>query len=241
MMLYIGRITMKYYFITLLLISFFLSSCNEPRSQRVRRYSSGSEAFSTTSGETTTTTSTNTESTDEVNEEDEVSDSTESYNPTSSNIPSDASHCSWSTDGISGFTSNHNHIGYYNICQSSSSNTTIYIQVKTPINDSNLCIIPTTSSGGSSTYIGEARCIHATSASQIYTIELYKNRVGYGNYSVSGVIILKDKAYWYPSPYNSYKLSPDAYFSCMNWLASYGDPSLCNAFEMVGEYLYNPF
>lgn len=70
---------------------------------------------------------------------------------------------------------------------------------------------------------------------------MYKNRSGYSDYKMTGAIILKDKTFWFPAPFNSYLLSPDAYYDCMNYLADTGDKSFCNAFSSVGEFVYEDF
>ena len=54
-------------------------------------------------------------------------------------------------------------------------------------------------------------------------------------------MIMKDKTYLYPAPFYQYLLSPDAYFFCTRWLDQTGDPSYCNAFKSVGEYIYGSF
>ena len=160
---------------------------------------------------------------------------------TPSNMPSDAAHCSWSTNGISGYSGNHHHIGQYNVCQSSTSKEVIYIQISDPIEDAQVCVIPTTNSGSRSVYIGEPRCQMLSDNSKAYKFQLYKNRAGFTGYTTTGVMIMKDKAYFYPPPYYQYVLSPDAYVFCNQFLASYGDSSYCEAFKSVDQYLYVQF
>jgi hypothetical protein len=159
----------------------------------------------------------------------------------SNSIPADAAHCSWSADGISGYQYTHNHIGVFSFCRSSSNNMRVYIQVKMPISDSNLCVIPTTSVSTNSTYIGGPRCVFANDPLKIYPIDLSKNRAGYSDYSMTGSMIMKDKMYYYPPPFNQNLLSPDAYLYCSQWLAQTGDSSYCSAFVSVGQYIYHKF
>lgn len=166
---------------------------------------------------------------------------TPSATGTVSNMPSDAAHCSWSTNGISGYSGNHHHIGQYNVCQSSSSKEIIYVQISDPIEDAQVCVIPTTSSGSRSVYIGEPRCQMLSDNSKIYKFQLYKNRSGFSGYTTTGIMILKDKAYFYPPPYYQYVLSPDAYVFCNQFLATYSDTSYCEAFKSVDEYVYVQF
>ena len=159
----------------------------------------------------------------------------------SSTIPSEVSHCTWSADGISGYASNHATIGPYTFCKSSTTETNVFIQVKNPISDSYLCVIPTTNNDTKSTYIGEPRCVMATNPLTIYKITLMKNRAGYGSYALTGSMIMKDKYAWFPSPYYQNLLIPDAYLFCAEYLAQTGDSSYCYAFNTVGQFVYHQF
>ena len=156
-------------------------------------------------------------------------------------IPSEIAHCSWSKDGQSGFQSYHQHLGSYTLCKSKTSPMDIYIQLQTPSSDAQICIIPTTNSGGNSTYIGEPRCLMVDSNSKVYKVTLYKNRPGYTSYNFTGVMAMKDKSYYYPYPFKQYILSPDAYMYCANWLEDTGDSSFCESFNSVGQYVYQTF
>lgn len=156
-------------------------------------------------------------------------------------IPEQIRHCQWSADGVNGFAQNHNHLGQFTICQSSQKDVDIHLQIKTPITDANLCVFPTYHSGSSSVYIGEPRCFSATNPKTIYKVVLLKNRPNYGHLSVTGVMVMKDKAFFYPPPFYQYVLSPDAYMFCSQFLDTYQDPSYCNAFKNVGQYVYVQF
>ncbi|OFZ17161.1 MAG: hypothetical protein A2X86_01550 [Bdellovibrionales bacterium GWA2_49_15] len=159
----------------------------------------------------------------------------------SSAIPAEVAHCSWSTDGISGYASNHATIGPYTLCKSNSSETNVFIQVKNPITDSYLCMVPTTHNNSLSTYVGEPRCVMATNAKTIYKITFLKNRTGYSGYSITGAMIMRDKNEWFPSPYFQYLLVPDAYLFCAEYLAQTGDSSYCYTFNTVGKFVYHQF
>ncbi|MBI2520453.1 MAG: hypothetical protein HYV97_08540 [Bdellovibrio sp.] len=158
-----------------------------------------------------------------------------------SSIPSEVAHCSWSTNGVSGYASNHATIGPYTLCKSNTSETNVFIQVKNPITDSYLCVVPTTHNNNLSTYVGEPRCVMATNPLTIYKITLLKNRTGYGGYSITGAMIMKDKNEWFPSPYFQYLLIPDAYLFCAEYLAQTGDSSYCYTFNTVGKFVYHQF
>ncbi|MCR9204936.1 MAG: hypothetical protein NXH75_10180 [Halobacteriovoraceae bacterium] len=219
-----------------------VASCDAPRTQR--RVAAGSaNDFSlfggplgnTTGGTTTGGTTTSGTTTGDTG---------------GTTIPSDATHCTWSSDGVNGFTNGHAHLspnednateGAYTLCQSSTSETDIYIQVKNPINGHQLCLIPTYNSGTNSVYIGEPRCLYVKNNTSIYKVTLIKNRTGYSSYAVTGVMVMRDKAYEYGAPFYQVILSPDAYIFCSQWLAQYGDTSYCIPFKSAGHYLYHQF
>jgi len=216
---------------TLTLLALALTSCMQAQRDRSAAYktsssnsaNSNSPTYNYSGGTTSTPTPTATAS------------------ATATAVASDAAHCSWSTNGISGYSGNHHHIGQYNVCQSSTSKEVVYVQISDPIEDAQVCLIPTTSSGSRSVYIGEARCQMLTDSSKVYKFQLYKNRTGFSGYTTTGVMLLKDKAYFYPPPFYQYVLSPDAYIFCNQFLASYGDSSYCESFKSVDEYVYVQF
>jgi len=160
---------------------------------------------------------------------------------TANNVPAEVSHCNWSSDGISGYQSSSTHIDKFTLCQSKDSDTTVYIQVKTPDTAYQVCLIPTYNSGSTITYLGEPRCLYITSATQIYKLTMLKNRQNFTTYLITGIMMMKDKSYQYPSPFYKNILSPDAYMFCANWLEQTNDSSYCQAFEQVGAYVYHQF
>ncbi len=165
-------------------------------------------------------------------------------------IPSEVSQCSWSSDGVNGFENKAAHLspnednvdeGAYTLCQSNINEQEVYLQVKNPIGDAQLCLIPTSHDGSNSVYVGEPRCLYVNSSQTLYKISLIKNRQGYTNRRITGVMMMKDKAYQYEAPFYQYILSPDAYIFCSQWLALYYDPSYCIAFKNKGAYVYHQF
>lgn len=165
-------------------------------------------------------------------------------------IPSHISHCQWAVDGSAGFAYSNKHMdpdessstnGRYTVCQSSADEKDIYIQVKNPINDSQVCIFPTYHSGSNSVYIGEPRCLVVDDNKKIYKVSVLKNRAGFTQYPVTGVMIMKDKSYFYDRPYYQEILSPDAYVFCSNWLAQFNDPSYCIEFKNKSHFVYKQF
>jgi len=157
-------------------------------------------------------------------------------------IPAEIKHCNWSMDGQTGFSnSNNTHLGAHTICQSQSSPVDIYIQLKNPISDAQVCLIPTYNSGTSSIYIGEPRCLMISDNKRIYKVTLLKNRQGYSSFSVTGVMAMKDKAFFYPPPFYQHVLSPDAFLFCSQFLDQYSDDSYCQSFKSVGQYVYKQF
>jgi hypothetical protein len=165
-------------------------------------------------------------------------------------IPTEVSHCSWSQDGSTGFSRGSAHLsptedstneGAYTLCQSTSSETDVYLQMKNPITDNQICLIPTYHSASNSVYVGEPRCLFVRSNTSLYKISLVKNRAGFSQYPVTGVMMMRDKAYQYGAPFYQMILSPDAYIFCSQWLAQYGDPSYCVPFKSAGHYTYHQF
>lgn len=165
-------------------------------------------------------------------------------------VPPEVSDCRWSSDGVTGFESKAAHLspsednvdeGAYTLCQSSANEQEVYLQVKNPISDAQLCLIPTSHDGTNSVYIGEPRCLYVNSNQTLYKISLLKNRSGYSNRRITGIMMMKDKAYQYEAPFYQYILSPDAYIFCSQWLALYYDPSYCIAFKNKGAYVYHQF
>ncbi|WP_372654668.1 hypothetical protein [Halobacteriovorax sp.] len=215
----------------IMLMSLTLVSCDTARDRRTA-YSTGT--YDTTGSyiaNPTTTTGTVTVGGTDSTTDDSTDDST---------IPDEIAHCTWSADGVSGFAESHTHLGEYTFCQSTNKKD-VWIQVKTPITDSQVCIIPTHNSGSSSVYIGEPRCLMISDSKTIYKVTLYTNRTGYTNFSITGAMVMKDKAYFYPSPFYQYVLSPDAYIYCSQFLDQYKDSSYCTAFKSVGQYISKVF
>lgn len=218
----------------LIVLSSLLASCNEPTRDRRLAYSTSS---SQTSGYTYIgTTSTRSDGTS----------TTSTTTSTTSNIPSVVSHCNWSTDGSTSFANSSNHLGDYTVCQSTADEKQIYIQLKT-IPSTQICLIPTSHNSSYSTYIGEPRCLTVSSNTTIYPISLLKNRTGYENFKITGVMIMKDYvkySYGYPyttiAPYTGEFYAPDAYLKCMAML-NYGNYYYCQAFNAKGEHVYHQF
>ncbi len=222
----------KIIILTLLILT---ASCDAPRDRRTA-YSSSSNSNNqfSPSYETTGTSGTgSSNSSDDTSSDRADSDSGET-------IPDEIKHCTWSSDGSTNFAESHSHLGQYTICQSTNKKD-VWIQVKTPISDAQVCMIPTHNSGSSSVYVGEPRCLMISESKKIYKITLFSNRSGYQNFSITGVMVMKDKSFFYPAPFYQYVLSPDAYIYCSQFLDRYSDSSYCNAFKQVGEYVYKQF
>ena len=204
-----------------------LTSCDSPRSQR--SLSSTSNSLSNTTPATV----------DWSNN----SNTTSSAAPTATSttaVPTDASHCKFATDGVTGFESTSSHLGDYTLCQSSSDKNSMYFQLKTsPTNtsgDVSVCLIPTTSSGSSSIYVGNPMCGYFKDPKAVRKITFIKY-AQYSNATINGVILFKDLSWYY---YNGYMMTLDAYKTCMNMLA-YGNTSYCEKFKSVGQYVFKQF
>ena len=165
-------------------------------------------------------------------------------------IPEGAINCRWSLDGTNNFSYSSIHLSSgesissennFNICRDKNDPMIIHFQLKHPTSDHQICFIPTTHNGTLKTYIGEPRCESVISANKIYSLRLYINRPGYSSTTMSGVMIMRDKAYHYDPPFNQILLSPDAFIYCNQWLASYSDSSYCQSFANGGHYEYFQF
>lgn len=59
----------------------------------------------------------------------------------------------------------------------------------------------------------------------------------YSNATINGVMFFKDLSWNY---YNGYMMTLEAYKTCMNMLAV-GNPTYCERFKSVGQYVYKQF
>lgn len=83
-------------------------------------------------------------------------------------------------------------IGFFGICQSTLDETIFKFRTSITSNTVKNCLIPTyKDSNGASTYIGNPQCTFTT-ANQVVQGRLYKDRPGFSNYSLNGVIVLKE-------------------------------------------------
>ncbi len=225
----------KMKFMTFLLL-IGLISCVQPRDKNA----SYADKTTGSSGSNTSSSSGSSSSSNSSNVS--VSDNTTTTSA-SLNVPAEISHCSWSSDGQTGFSDTSNHIGANTICQSSSDKNSVYVQLKTPLPDVRLCLIPTYESNGRSIFLGEARCLFTDSSTTIYKFPLVKNRDygRYQNFVTNGVMVVKEQTYFFDSPFYREQISYDAYFICSVNLDLYGDASYCDAYKSKGEYFYKKF
>ena len=181
------------------------------------------------------------------------SSTTTTTSTSSTNIPADATHCKFSTDGINGFESNSLHLGSYTLCQSSSDKSVFYAQFKTPpvgsSGDVSICFIPHTTSGSNSIYVGNPMCGSFTDPKSVKKISFVKY-AAYSNALINNVMFFKDTSYYYGSPFpatysplavtnGNYK-TLDAYKICMSQL-SYNISSYCMTFKTVNQYVLKSF
>lgn len=225
---------MKKLSITFCLLLFTLAACDQPRDRRT--------AYRGTQNEDNSSYSYNyNDNGNGNNGGNNGGNATPTATPGGQTVPQDISHCSWSSDGVNGFASTHPHLGPYTVCQSSSDETKVHIQVQNPVLDAQVCLIPTYHSNNRAIYIGEPRCLLLNQNTSIYTVNMLKNRTGYSNFQVTGVMVMKDKAFFYPAPFYQYLLTPDAFLFCSQWLDQTGDSSYCYSFDSVGQYIYHQF
>lgn len=161
----------------------------------------------------------------------------------SSGLPKEVSHCQFANKAPhkSGFQNQSSHIGPYTLCQHKTKEREFWIQVRDPFQQPNLCLIPTTHQGVNSTAIGGPVCLKVADSSKVYRLRVSKDRKGFSKFKITGAMIMKDKSYYYPAPYSQYVLSPDAYLFCLQVLENELNPSYCQTFKTVGQYVYHQF
>lgn len=200
------------------------TACDSPRSQRAL-ISSKSNSLGANLGE-----------------ENAIPETTTPTTP--SNIPADATHCKFSTDGINGFASTSAHLGSYTLCQSSTDKTVFYAQFKTPpvgpSGDVSICFIPHTTSGSESIYIGNPMCGTFTDPKSVKKITFVK----YTQYSgalINNIMFFKDTYYYYPM-YGKNVMTLDAYKDCMARLSLVPKvTTYCNSFKSVNQYVIQSY
>lgn len=223
----------------LMLITLVISSaCDSPRSQR---------ALSSTSSKLSTNSLGNTSSINLDNSNSSTSNITSTTG--TSVIPTDASHCKFATDGVSGFESTSSHLGDHTLCQSSSDKNSVYFQLKTST-DTSICFIPTTNNGSNSIYVGNPMCGYFKDPKSVRKITFTKYS-SYANSSITGVMVFKDQSYTYPiyykhssayyAVYNASINTLDAYILCMNMIADLGNTTNCTYFKNLGQYVFKQF
>lgn len=83
-------------------------------------------------------------------------------------------------------------IGFFGLCQSTQDETLFKFKTSLTSTTVRTCLIPTyKESNGSSTYIGQPQCTYTT-AGQIFSGKLYKNRPSLEQYPLNGVIVIKE-------------------------------------------------
>lgn len=114
-------------------------------------------------------------------------------------------------------------IGHFGICQSTQDETVFKFRTSLGSTGSRICLIPIyKDASGSSTYLGNPQCTY-TQSNVIIQGKVYKDRSGYSQYPVNGVIVMREN------------LTAE-YFKCMhgytNWPAnacqSSSNVSYCN-------------
>jgi hypothetical protein len=166
--------------------------------------------------------------------------------PTNNPIPLELRHCSFAMDGRNGFQHSANHVGAYTLCQPRNNGAAVgnnvYLQMKTPINQGQLCLIPITiNSQGRSTFIGEPKCLMVTDPMQVYNISFSINRQGLSGATLRGAMIMKDVSLYFPAPFNQYLMNVDAYLWCMDYVDRTGDTSYCQSYDSVGQFVEHRF
>ncbi len=102
-------------------------------------------------------------------------------------------------------------IGWFGLCQSTQDESLIRFKPSLTSSSTRVCLIPTyKAADNSSTYLGQPQCTYTT-AGTVVTGKLYKDRAGFSDRPINGVIVMKEP------------LLPE-YFNCMqgylNWPAN---------------------
>ena len=173
--------------------------------------------------------------------------------PGQSQVPVEISHCTWSRNGADGYAFSSGHFSRgeidsveknINLCQHRGEELKVYLQLKHPLSEG-VCLVPTfhNEQDGKQVSIGNFRCQRMTSDNtKAQLFELVKDRVGMTKFPVTGVMLMKDKKYVYPSPYPRHPISSlSAYGHCIKELAQNRNPSFCIAFKNAGHYFYHQF
>lgn len=83
-------------------------------------------------------------------------------------------------------------IGWFGLCQSSKDETHFKFRPSTSSTSIRVCLIPTyRDASGASTFVGNPQCTYTT-ANQVVEGRLYKDRTGFTNYPINGVIVMKE-------------------------------------------------
>lgn len=219
---------------TPLLLTFGLlvlvSACDSPRTRKATATTSNSSSGYTFDRNNTSTGGTSS------------GGNTSTNTNTNSNLPSDAQHCTFSTDGEYNYAFQSSHITSYNVCKSSTDSNTFYVQIKEPNSNSqgyssvNICLIPMTTSNGNSIHVGNPQCGVFTDSKTIRKITFVKNSA-YSSATINSVMIFKDLKYYYAGFGVNYPISTlQAYSTCMSYLNLYGNSYYCNAFKSANYY-----
>ena len=83
-------------------------------------------------------------------------------------------------------------IGFFGLCQSTQDETVFKFRTSLAQASVRVCLIPTyKDQSGSSTYIGQPQCTY-TQSNAVISGKLYKDRPGFSNYPLNGVIVMKE-------------------------------------------------
>ncbi len=194
----------------IILLMIIIVSCGQPREQRAKLSSYASDR--------------------------EISSNSNKYSlpffNNGTSIPENAKHCSWSIDGETDYQNNSEKFGEYNICKNIQTGE-VFIQMK---DLAKFCVFPTHNWEDQSIYIGDAKCIKDNNR-KVNVINFEINRSGYEDYSMTGVMIMPEREYYFGKPYLEYQLPKKAYLICMNS----GLPGFCDEFKRAGQYIYKLF
>ena len=160
-------------------------------------------------------------------------------------IPDEASHCQWfHQDSPFPKTSKHL-LGGYSVCQGQSDMTDIFFQLQQSSHSGEeICIVPihqAQGQGNTPLYIGYPKCKRIYDSSEIHQFYLSKDRENFETFSITGVLIMRDTKFYYPSPYNKKIYSSEAYHECLDKITEESIASYCTTFHHSRNFVYEDF
>lgn len=143
-----------------------------------------------------------------------------------------------------GASSTSANLGLYNLCKSSGMDT-ILVQFQATIN-TRVCFIPTTFTDSTGVNLtapvaNTPSCLTPKASGQITEVRLNRDRPGFQNSIIRGVMIMRDETNYYGYPFNNNLNNAYAFYQCINYKTLSGSEAYCSPFKDVGAYINHIF